>query len=181
MRKALLLGSLATALAGSTFAATPASAADTLVTFTVGTTGTTVSILPSAALVGVTSGDTVTGTMTAVITDTRITGTPGWTASISSTNFGLVGVSSPSGTSLVPATAVKVWATSATVSVPGTATVTNTRTSLASALSLSTLSQTLMTATTSNANVTTIAESVQIDVTGKDTGAYTGTITQTVA
>ena len=53
MRKALVLGTAALALAGSAFAAAPASAADTTVTFTAGTTGTTVSILPSAAVVGV--------------------------------------------------------------------------------------------------------------------------------
>lgn len=180
MRKALVLGTLTVAVAGSALASAPAQAADTTVTFTAGVTGSTVSILPSVAVVGVTSGSTVTGTMTAVITDLRVAG-GSWSSTVSSTDFGLVGVASPSGTSLVPASSAKIWNTAATVSVPGTATVTNSHLDLASALSLSNSSQALVSATTANVNVTTLAQTVQIDVAGKATGAYTGTITQTVS
>jgi len=180
MRKALTLGTLVLAVAGSAFAAAPASAADTTVTFTAGTSGTTVSILPSAAVVGVTVGNTVTGVMTATITDLRVAG-GSWATSISSTDFALVGAASQTGASLVPATSAKVWNTAVTVAVPGTATVTNSFAALSSARTLSNTAQPLVSATTTNVNTTVLAQSLQIDVTGKNTGAYTGTITQTVS
>jgi hypothetical protein len=181
MRKPLVLGTLALAVAGSALAAVPASAAagDTTVTFTAGTTGSGVSILPSAAAAGVTVGNTVTATLTSVITDLRIAG-GSWTSSVSSSNYTLVGATTPGTTGTVPAASAKIYNTSATVTVPGTATLTNTHVDNGSALTLSTTPQTLMSATTTNVNVTTVASTLVIDVTGKDTGAYTGTLNQTV-
>jgi hypothetical protein len=182
MRKAILLGTAALAVAGAAFA-TPASAVplggDTTVTFAVGTAGG-VSILPAPAVVALPSGNSEIGALTSVVTDLRVAG-GGWTDTISSTDFALVGATSPSGTSLVPATAAKIYTTSATVAIPGTATITNLHTDLASALSLATTGQELLSATTTNANVTTLVSTLQIDVTGKAVGAYTGTITQTVS
>lgn len=182
MRKALVLGTVASAVVAGALAAQPASAAagDTTVTFVAGTTGSTVSILPSAAVVGVASGNTVTGAMTSVITDLRVAG-GGWTDTISSTDFGLVGATTPSGASLVPASAAKIYNTAATVTVPGTATVTNNYTSSGAALALANTGQTLLTATTTNVNVTTVLSTIEINVTGKTAGAYAGTITQTVS
>lgn len=178
MRKALALGTVAVA-AVSVFAAQPASAADTTVTFTAGTTGSTVSILPSAAVVGVTSGNTVTGTLTSVITDLRPAG-GSWTAAVSSTNFGLVGATSQTGANLVNASAATFSNATPTVAVPGTATVTNAAPS-GSPLTLSTSPQTFLSATTANVNVTTVVSTLTIDVTGKSTGLYSGTLTQTVS
>lgn len=179
MRKALALGTLALAVAGSAFAATPATAADTTVTFTAGTPGG-LSILPAAATVGVPVGNTVTATVATVITDLRVTsGT--WAASAYASNFNLVGATTPSGTSQVPAANAKLYATSVTVAVPGTASVTNSHTDSASALVLSTTGQGFVTAATTNANVTTLAETLEIDVTGKALGAYSGTLSQTVS
>ncbi len=180
MRKALVLGTLALSVAGSAFAAAPASAADTTVTFTAGTTGATVSILPSAAVVGVTVGNTVTGALTSVVTDLRVTA-GSWTDTISSTAFNLVGATSPTGTATVPASAASIYNTSSVVTVPGTATVTDTHATALTALTLSGAGQTLLSATTTNANVVTIVSTLLIDVTGKATGAYSGTVTQTVA
>lgn len=179
MRKALTLGTLAVAVAGTAFAASPASAADTTVTFTAGTTGNTVSILPSAAVVGVTSGNTVTGTMTSVITDLRAS-SGSWTAAISSSDFALVGASSATGASLVPASSASIYNNSATVTVPGTAVPNNLHPS-SSPLSLSSSAQALLSATTTNVNVTTVVSTLNIDVTGKNSGAYAGTLTTTVS
>ena len=67
------------------------------------------------------------------------------------------------------------------MAIPGTATITNAHPDLASALSLATSGQELVSAVTTNANVTTLLSTVQIDVTGKAVGAYSGTITQTVS
>lgn len=183
-RSALALGTASVAAAGAFFAA-PASAAalpgvgDTTVTFAVGTPGG-LSILPPPAVVGVPVGSTVTGVMTSVVTDLRLAG-GGWTDSISSSGFNLVGATSPSGDSAIPASSAKIYTTSASVAVPGTATITNVHTDLASALSLSTDAQELLHATTSNVNVTTLVSTLSIDTTGKAVGAYSGTVTQTVS
>lgn len=179
MRKALALGTVAVAAVG-VFAAQPASAADTTVTFTAGTTGSTVSILPSAAVVGVTVGNTVTGTLTSVITDLRPSSNS-WTATVSATDFALFGATSQTGASLVPATSASIYNTAATLTVPGTATLSNTHTTSGSALALSNNAQTLLSATTANVNVTTVNSTLTIDVTGKNAGLYTGTLTQTVS
>jgi hypothetical protein len=184
MRKALALGTLALAVAGSAFA-TPASAvplpvgADTTVTFAVGTAGG-LTILPTPLVAALPSGDAVVGVLTSVVTDLRLTG-GGWTDTISSTDFALVGATEPAGTSLVPASSAKIYTTSAQVAIPGTATITNLHPDLDTALSLATTGQELVSATTSNVNVTTLISTLQIDVAGKETGAYTGTITQTVS
>ena len=178
--RALSLAAVVVAFGGVAFAA-PASAAvgDTTVTFTVGVVGG-VSILPAPAAVGVTVGNAVSGTLTSVVTDLRIDG-GAWTDTVSATDFALVGATTPSGTSLVPASAAKMWTTSATVAIPGTATVTNAYTASTAALTLSTAGQQLISATTSNVNVTTLISEFEIDVTGKAVGAYLGTITQTVS
>lgn len=183
-RRALALITLSVAAAGAGFA-TPASAVPlvdpgaTTVTFTVGLVGG-VSILATPAVVGVPSGSSVSGLMTSVVTDLRPTG-GSWSDSVSSTDFALVGATSPSGTSLVPAASASIYTTSASVAIPGTASVTNIHTDLGSALALSNTPQELVHATTSNVNVTTLLDTVSIDVTGKATGLYTGTITQTVS
>lgn len=179
MRKVLPLATLAL-VAGTAFAASPASAADSTVTFTAGVTGSTLSIVPSPAIVGVTSGNSVTGLMTSTITDLRPTG-GSWTDTISSTDFLLAGATDQTGANRVAATAASIYTTAVTVAIPGTATVANTHTALGSALALSNSGQTLVSATTSNVNTTTLASTVVIDVTGKSTGLYTGTLTQTVA
>ena len=180
MRKVLTLATAALA-AGAAFAATPASAADTTVTFTAGVTGSTLSIVPSPAVVGVTSGNTVTGLLSSVITDLRPTG-GGWTDTISSTDFVLVGATDQTGANRVAASSAKVYSTSLTVAVPGTATVSDKGyVDSTHALTLSNSGQALLTATTTNVNTTTVASTLLIDVTGKTTGLYTGTLTQTVA
>lgn len=184
MRKALALGTLSLAAAGAVFA-TPASAValpgvgDTTVTFAVGTPGG-LSILPPPLVAGVPVGSTVTGVMTSVVTDLRLAG-GGWTDTISASNFDLVGAASPSGTSSIPASAAKIYTTSASVAIPGTATITNVHSDLLSALSLDTTGQELLHATTSNINVTTLVSTFSIDTAGKALGAYSGTITQTVS
>ncbi len=179
MRKVLTLATIALA-AGAAFAAAPASAADTTVTFTAGVTGSTLSIVPSPAVVGVTAGNTVTGLMTSTITDIRPTG-GSWTDTISSTDFVLTGATDQTGANRVPATAASIYNTAVTVAVPGTATVTNNYSTSGTALGLANTGKTLVTATTTNVNTTTLASTILIDVTGKTTGLYTGTITQTVS
>ena len=179
MRKPVVLGALAVALAGAAVAAVPASAADTTVTFTAGAVGNTVSILPSAAMVGVTTGNSVSGTMTSVVTDTRVAGLT-WTDAISSTDFVLAGATSQTGANHVPAASALITNATPTVSIPGTATVSNTH-AAGSPLTLSNSPQTLLSATTANYNVVTFVSTVLIDVTGKSLGLYTGTITQTVS
>ncbi|MCU1587398.1 MAG: hypothetical protein JWN31_891 [Frankiales bacterium] len=184
MRKALALGTLSLAAAGAVLA-TPASAlplpglGDTTVTFVAGTPGG-LSILPPPLVVGVPLGNNVTGVMTSVVTDLRLAG-GGWTDTVSSSNFNLVGALDPAGDSSIPASAVKMYTTSASVAIPGTATVSNVHTALDSALSLSNTGQELLHATTSNINVTTLLSTFSIDTTGKSLGAYSGTITQTVS
>jgi hypothetical protein len=184
MRKALALGTLSLAAAGAVFAS-PASAlplpglGDTTVTFVAGTPGG-LSILPPPLVVGVPLGDTVTGVMTSVVTDLRLAG-GGWTDTVSASNFNLVGALEPSGDSVIPASAAKIYTTSVSVAIPGTATISNLHTDLLSALPLSTTGQELLHATTSNINVTTLLSTFSINTAGKALGAYTGTITQTVS
>ena len=182
MRKALVLGSVALAVAGTAFAAAPASAdtASTTVTFSTASTSL-LTILPAAAAAGTTSGSTVTATFATVVTDTR-TAAGNWTDVVSSSAYNLVGASSPTGTATVPASSAKIWTGTAVVTVPGTAT-TNLQGHIdaASALALTGTAQTLTTAATTNANIVTLNQNLQIDVTGKAVGAYTGTLTQTVS
>lgn len=180
MRKSLVLGSLALAVAGSALAAVPASAADTTVTFTAGVTGSTVSILPAPAAVGTTSGNTVTATIASTITDLRVAG-GSWASTVSSSGFTLVGATTPGTAGTVPASSATIYNSTPVVAVPGTATVANPHSASGSALTLSGSAQPLLSATTTNANVVTYTSTVSIDVTGKTTGAYTGTITQSVS
>lgn len=180
MRKALVLGTVTASALAVALTVSPARAADTIVTFTVGTTGSTVSISPGAFVPGVGGTNYVDGTIVSVVTDLRTTA-GSWTDTVSSTNFSLVGATSPSGTSLIPAASAKIWTPTTVVTIPGTATVSNSHTDLASARTLSTSAATLLSATTANANVTTLTSNLRIDTTGKVTGAYTGTLTQTVS
>jgi hypothetical protein len=181
--RALSLATVAVALGGVAFAA-PASAVplvggDTTVTFTVGVVGG-VSILPAPVAVGLPSGDAVTGTIASVVTDLRIAG-GSWTNTVSSTDFALVGATAAAGDALIPASSAKMWTTQATVAIPGTATIENLYTSADDALTLSTAGAELVSATTSNINVTALLSSFSIDVSDKAMGAYVGTITQTVS
>lgn len=182
MRKALVLGATAVTVLGLALTAAPASAAagDTLITFTVGTTGSTVSISPGVFVPGAGSATTADGTIVSVVTDLR-TSAGSWTDTVSSTDFSLVGASSPSGTALIPATSAKIWTPTTVVTIPGTATISNSHTALGSALTLANSAATLLSATTANVNVATLTSNLQIDTTGKATGVYTGTITQTVS
>ena len=183
MRKVLLIGTVVSALAGLALTATPshAAAGDTLVTFTVGTVGTTVSLVAGTYVPGTGSATTAVGTIVGtVVTDLRTTPTS-WAASVSSTDFGLVGATAQTGTALVPATAAKIWTPTTVVTVPGTAAITNTHTALGSALSLANTSAPLLSAVTTNANITTFTSNLQMDVTTNATGVYTGTVTQTVS
>lgn len=182
MRKALVLGSVAAGALVLALAATPASAGsgDTLVSFTVGTTGTTVSISPGAYVAGVGGSNYVTGTIASTITDLRTTA-GSWTDTVSSTDYSLVGATSPTGTALIPAGSARMWTSAAVVAVPGTATISNSYTSFAASLALANTAAPLLSATTTNTNTTAVTSNVQIDTTGKATGAFTGTITQTVS
>jgi hypothetical protein len=187
MRKTLLLGSVAAMAIGLTMTAVPANAAagDTLVTFTVGIpTVPTLSISPGAfvpGLGGTGSGGTTyaDGTIVSVVTDLRTTaGT--WVDSVSSTSFGLVGATTPSGTALIPASSAKIFTPTTLVTIPGTATVTS-HADLASAVTLSGTAAPLLSATTTNANITTLTHTLRIDTTDKAVGLYTGTVTQSVS
>jgi hypothetical protein len=182
MRKTLVLGSVAVVVVGLGLAAAPANAAagDTLVTFTVGVTGSTVSIAPGVYVPGTGTATSADGTIVSVVTDLR-TSAGSWTDAVSSTDYSLVGATSPTGTALIPATSAKMWTTTAAVTIPGTATINNTHTALGSALTLANSAATLLSATTANANVATLTSSLWVDTTGKATGAYTGTVTQTVS
>lgn len=183
-RRAVAVGVLALTLGGASLA-TPASAAlldsgDTTVTFTVGVVGG-VSILPSPAVVGLPSGsNAITGALTTVVTDLRVDG-GSWTDTVTTEGFSLVGATSPGSDAVVPPSKAKMWTTSANVSIPGTATIENLYTDADNALTLSSTGAELVSATTTNVNVTTLLSSILIDVTGKQTGAYTGTITQSVS
>ncbi|MGZ6804404.1 MAG: hypothetical protein ACXVFU_15270 [Nocardioidaceae bacterium] len=182
MRKALVLGSVAAGALVLALTATPASAGsgDTLVSFTVGTTGTTVSISPGAYVAGVGGSNYVTGTIASTITDLRTTA-GSWTDTVSSTDYSLVGATSPTGTALIPASSARMWTSAAVVAVPGTATISNSYTSFAASLALANTAAPLLSATTANTNTTAVTSNVQIDTTGKATGVFTGTITQTVS
>lgn len=183
-RRALALGVIGFALAGISLAPPAAAVADsgsTTVTFTAGVTGG-LTILPTPAAVGVGAGNSVTGVIGGVITDLRVGGGT-WTDTVTASSFDLVGATAPSvsdGTR-APATAVSMWTTSATVAIPGTATITNNYPDAANALTLSGTGDELVSAVTSNVNVTTLVGGFTIDVTGLQTGAYLGTITQTVS
>lgn len=181
MRKALVLGTVTASALAVALTASPARAAgETIVTFTVGTTGSTVSISPGLFVPGAGGSNYVDGTIVSVVTDLRTTA-GSWTDAVSSTNFSLVGATSPSGTSLISAASAKIWTPTAVVTIPGTATISNSHTDLGSALTLSTSAATLLSATTANVNVATLTSNLQVDTTGKATGAYTGTLTQTVS
>jgi hypothetical protein len=182
MRKTLLLGSVAAVAIGLTLTAVPANAAagDTLVTFSVGVVGSTVSISPGVYVPGVGSANAVDGTIVSVVTDLRTTA-GSWTDSVSSTDYTLVGATTPTGTALIGAASAKMWTPTAVVTIPGTAVVTNTHTALGSALTLANSTAPLLSAVTANANITTLTSNLQIDTTGKATGVFTGTVTQTVS
>jgi hypothetical protein len=191
MRKALVLGSVTAMAVGLTLAAAPANAAagDTLVTFAAGTLGG-LSISPGLYVPGAPGTNVVTGTMASVVTDLRGTNA-GWIDAASSTNFSLVGATTAQtsdgsmvdvGAAAVSTTGkAKLFSTALLTSVPGTATITNTHTTLGSALSLSRTPATLLTAATANVNVTALTNTLEIDTTGLATGVFTGTVTQTVS
>ena len=182
MRKTLLLGSVAAMAFGLTLTAAPAQAlggGDTLVSFTVGTVGG-VSISPGLYVPGAAGTNTVNGTVASVVTDLR-TGSNSWTDTVSTTDFTLVGATTPTGTALIPAASAKLWTPTALVSVPGTATITNDHATSGTALALSTTAATLLSAATTNVNVTALTHNLQIDTTGKASGLFTGTLTQTVS
>ena len=182
MRKTLVVGSVAALAVGLALTSTPAQAAagDTVVSFTVGTVGG-VSVSPGVYVpTNVAGANPVTGTVVSIVTDLR-TGTNSWTDAVSSTDFSLVGATTPSGTALIPVASAKLWTPTTVVTIPGTATISNTHATLPNALTLSATSATLLTAATTNVNTTTLTHNLQIDTTGKATGLFTGTVTQTVS
>ena len=182
MRKTLVFGSVAATALGLALTAAPANAGtgDTVVTFNVGTVGSTVSIVAGPYVPGTGATDVIDGTITSIVTDLR-TGGGSWTDAVSSTNFNLVGATTPAGTSQIPVANAKIWTPTTTVAILGTSTVTNTHSALVSALTLGTSAVTLVSATTTNVNTVTLVSNLQIDTAGKASGQYTGTITQTVS
>ncbi len=177
MRKALFLASVA--VIGGAALATPASAADTIVTVPVGVSG----LLALTAAPAATSdlSDPAIATIATTVTDARVSGT-GWVATISAEDFTLAGASSPGAAGTLPASSMKAYTGVVVPQVLGTATISSTFTNLASALSLSNSAQTLVSATSrSNINTAVYTTTLAIPTAGKTLGVYTGKVTQSVA
>ncbi|MCU1595792.1 MAG: hypothetical protein JWO12_3184 [Frankiales bacterium] len=187
MRKALVLGSVAAMAFGLALAA-PAGAAtgDTVVTFTVGSTVPSVAVVGGVWTPGTGTSTTAVGTIVGtVITDTRIpavTTTGNWTDVVSASSFDMVGVTTPAvadGTRIAPSSAT-IWSDDPVVTIPGTATVTNDHPS-STPLTLASTTATLLHASTKNPNISTFTSHVSINTSAAATGAFLGTITQTVS
>ncbi|MEO6205238.1 MAG: hypothetical protein ABIO67_07650 [Mycobacteriales bacterium] len=177
MRKALVLGSALSAL-GLALAATPASAADTVITLSVGLDTPTLAIAAPAAVV--VPGSPASATIATTVTDTRLAGPTGWVVSISSTALTLSGVGTPGAAGTIAATTMTASTGVITPDVLGTVAVTGVPT--VSPISLSGTPQTFVTATSrANANVTAYTATLSIPTAGKTAGVYTGTVTQSVA
>ena len=164
LHKPLVLVAVAGVLVAAS--ALPASADDTVTTFTLTGAGLTLSVVGTASLTGQASGvsaNTITGTLGAVsVTDAR-GGTAGWVASAASTTFTGTGLSVSNG----------VAYTNGTVTETGTNTV-----AAVSGLSITTVKP-VATATEVSGN-NTASWNPTLDVSmpaGALAGVYTGTVT----
>jgi hypothetical protein len=174
MRKTLALG--ATALTAASLAlAAPASADSATVVLAVGLADTTLSITAPTAVV--VPGSPAVATIATTIADLRLTGT-GWTSTISSTNLSMAGVPATADNTITAAS-MTAYTGDVEATLP-TVTIGSEYTS-GSPLTLSTSAQPLLTATgRTNVNTSVFTTTVVIPTAGKDTGVYTGTVTQSV-
>lgn len=180
-RLTVAAGTAALALAGSVFAAAPASAQSVTFTLAGGSlsiaepTGAAV-LTPASGLAGLT-GTTVAGSLgNTVVTDNRA-GIVGWAAKITGTT------AFTNGNTTIPVTAAKAYVPS-TITTTGTVLATaGTYVDAATGLALSSAAQNLVTATAVVGNNTAAFNpSLSITIPGDATaGAYTGAVTQTVA
>ncbi len=176
MRTTLLLVS-ALAVGGAALAS-PASAADTVITLPVGVTGTLSIAAPTAVVV---PGSPASATIATTVTDLRLANTVGWTATISATDLTLVGATTPGGDGTIPATTMSAYTGDVEPTVPGVATIGNEFTS-ASPLALANTAKSFVVASSrSNVNTAIYTATVTIPTAGKNNGVYTGTVTQSVA
>ena len=177
MRKALVVTAAAAAAAVGVVSQ-PASAADTLVSLPVGLSSTTLSIAAPAAVV--TPGDPAAAAIATTVTDLRLTGT-GWTVAISSTDLVLAGATTPGADGTIGAGTISAYTGDVNPTVPGVATISGEYTSDAP-LTLSTSAQSFLAATArNNVNTAIYTATLSIPTTGKTTGVYTGTVTQSVS
>jgi hypothetical protein len=181
MRRRIALAVTAVTTAGLAALMPAAANADSVaVTATVGTLSGVLSVTTApVAFTG--SGSTLTSTPTATtVSDARLTTGLGWTLKVDMTDLTLVGATTQTSATTIPAGSVKMTTTTPIVAVPGTATVSDSYVS--TALPLSNTAQTLMTATTSNVNTVTFIPTYTLTVpAGTTSGAYSGTFTETVS
>lgn len=172
---ALALGAVAAATLGMT--ATPAHAADALVTLAVGLDTPTLSITAPTAVV--VPGSPATATIATTVADLRVSGT-GWTSTISSTDLTFAGVAEPGTAGTIAASSITAYTGEVTPVLP-TVTINGEYTS-GSPLTLSSSAQSLLVATgRSNVNTSVFTTTLSIPTAGKTAGLYTGTVTQSVS
>lgn len=182
MRARLILAAstAALALAGSVFAAVPASAS-TGVTFTVNAGALTITEPAGPASLGsVTStpaGTTTSGSLGSTTINDARGSLAGWSLSVASTDFT---TSAPVHT-IAAGQAVMYLPTPATVTA-GVAVVTNTHVAAGTGLGLANSAAAFMTAVTTGSNTVTYNPTIQVTLASTVVaGTYTGTVTQTVA
>ncbi len=200
MRKVLALGAAAAALVSVGAAASPASAC-ALVAGVDPCSGTTTVALNSGIISGAlsltaTPAATLAGTSSlasgplglTTISDLRgdaTLATPSsWTFSMKSTDFTLVGATSPNASETVTADKASVYLTTVPLAaILGTVTYSSYPTTTGTALALNAdhSAKTVFSAVTHNLNTTTFIPTLQVDTTGKAAGLYTGTVTQSVS
>jgi hypothetical protein len=180
MRKSLLIGSLAAAVAGLAMTGTPAEA--TSVTFTLGGGSLTVAqpssaVALTAGALSSLAGSSITGSLgVTTVTDQR-GGISGWTSTIAQTT------AFTDGSTTIPAANTKVWVASLIVPT-GVAVVTSgTYLTQATGLALTSTAQNFVTATAVvGNNSASFNPSIAVTIPGNATaGDYTGVITQTVS
>ena len=178
MRKVLALSTAAAAVAVG-LAATPAGAADTLVTLPVGLGVETLAIAAPAAVV--TPGTTAAAAIATTVTDTRLSNSAGWKVSISSTDLTLVGASTPGTSGTIPATSMTAYTGDVNSTVPGLATITGEYTSGSPLTLANTAADFVVASARTNVNTAIYTATVNIPTSGKTAGVYTGTVTQSVS
>jgi hypothetical protein len=179
MRKALALTTAAAAVAVG-LAATPAGAADTLITLPVGLGVETLAIAAPAAVV--VPGSPASATIATTVTDLRLSNSAGWTATIASTDLTLVGAATPiPAAATIPATTITAYTGDVNSTVPGLATITGEYLA-ASPLTLSNTAANFVVASArTNVNTAIYTATLNIPTAGKTAGVYTGTVTQSVS
>ncbi len=200
MRKILAVGTVGAALLGLAATASPASAC-ALVAGVDPCAGTTTVALTSGVVSGVlsltaTPAATLTGTSVlasgplglTTVTDLRGDATAltpsSWTYAMKSTDFTLVGATSPGAGEIISADKASVYLTTVPLaSILGTATYSSfpTTSGGATALNADHTARTIFSAVTHNLNTTTFVPTLQVDTAGKTAGLYTGTVTQSVS